>query len=133
MSGKIFKTVFVVWLVLWVVFLAREDKSSQYKTLFDLYRMPRPARAVYLAGKDMGGFLELCLAGMKRGSTYELVGFEEHSIDSVRARYLLWPFHAAEGNTDYKIVLGGAEYTGYQTVKTLGGTKKLLMNKDICR
>ncbi len=130
MKKNFFKIVFSVWIVLWLFFLVREDKDGQYRTLGELYRLKGEGRTRHVVGGDLYDFLRFCRAEIPEGSTYEIVGFDEYSIDKVRARYVLWPLKAGEGRTVFKIVYGSGDIDvpGYGTFRRYGEKGRLLVN-----
>jgi hypothetical protein len=112
-----------VWLVLWLLFLVREDKKGQYAQLYELYSLRSPERMRQVVGPELYDFLMYCRSSLPEGATYELVGFEKYSIDGVRARYLLWPLRSGPGDADYRIVYSAAgelDMPGYSLYTRLG-------------
>jgi hypothetical protein len=96
-----------LWVVLWVVFLVREDKDGQYVMLRDLYGMKNADKPRYLMGADYYDFLVFCRERMAPGGTYEVMGLDPTlAFREVQAKYFLWPFIAGKGHTDYRIVWG---------------------------
>ncbi|MCK5450483.1 MAG: hypothetical protein KAI70_01810 [Candidatus Omnitrophica bacterium] len=112
----IFRAILILWIVLWVFFLVREDKDGQYDSLKYLYGHNYADKVKFIMGKDLYGFSVFCSENIPRGSTYELSGFKKFSIDEVRMRYFLWPLVGTSGGADYKIVFGSGklEYPGYK-------------------
>ena len=101
------KIIFAVWIVLWIFFLVREDKSDQYRELRYLYAHNSAENARYIAGEDLYDFLVFCKDNIPTGFTYRLSGFQKFSIDEMRARYFLWPLKSIADNPDFIIVYGG--------------------------
>lgn len=130
---NIFKLLFVVWLVLWVVFIIREDKDGQYAFLKNLYGTKPENRMRYAVGNDMYDFWEFCKEKIPENSTYEILGFEKYSIDEVRGEYLLWPLRSGDGMTDFKLIYGNPSYEapGYESYSHYKDKGKLLINKEL--
>ncbi len=102
-TNIIFKAIFATWLILWVVFLVREDKKGQYKDLWYFYTHGYNEKVRYILGEDLHDFLIYCKENIPEGASYSLSGFGEFDIASVRARYFLWPLRCGEENADYYI------------------------------
>jgi hypothetical protein len=100
---KALKIIFAVWIILWIFFLAREDKDGQYSTLRYLYTHDSEEKTRYVMGGELYDFLISCRENMPAGSTYELSGFQEFSIDEVRARYFLWPLKSVSEKGEFEI------------------------------
>ncbi len=128
----IFKIILSVWIVLWIFFLAREDKDGQYRMLKYFYTHDPQERIQYLLGDDLHDFLVFCKANISHGDEYELIDFENSSITHVRARYFLWPLKNLKGNSDYKIVLDkkNVDIPGYRVVKPKSALPGLLLIKE---
>jgi len=129
---NIFPAILAVWLVLWIFFMIREDKDGQYDLLRKLYGAgDNNEKNRVMMGKELYDFLVFARDAMPEGSTCELAGFEKFSIDEVRARYFLWPFKCAKGDTDFKIVFEGPipDMPGYEEVKGWEGKGHLLGRK----
>lgn len=127
----VFKTVFAAWLVLWVIFLIREDKDGQYGTLRYLYTHGYDDKLRHIMGNGLYEFLIFCRQNIPEGSTYELTGFERFSVSEVRARYFLWPLKDVGENADFKIVYGkeGARSADYKEYKRYSDTGYILVKK----
>ena len=114
----ILKAIIAVWVLLWLLFLVREDKDGQYRELGYLYTHDYADKVSYLAGEDVFSFLVFCRESLPAGSTYELAGFKEFSIDKVRMRYFLWPLRGTEEDADFVIVYGESKVPlGYKKYK----------------
>jgi len=128
---KVFlQILFAVWVVLWVVFLIREDKDGQYRMLRDLYGLEGEEKSRYVLGGELYDLMVFCRQSIPQGSTYEILGFEKYSIDEVRARYFLWPLRAGSRDTDFKIACRGTGAPpGYVEYKRFDGNGCLLVKK----
>ncbi|MFH1552512.1 MAG: hypothetical protein ABID83_02585 [Candidatus Omnitrophota bacterium] len=129
---NIFKTIFAVWIVLWIFFLIREDKDGQYRSLGYLYTHGYNDKVRYVLGDELYDFLIFCRQQIPEGSSYELVGFKKFSIYEVRARYFLWPLRHVKEDPDFKIVYEGQETPGdgYREYKRYGAKGRLLARED---
>lgn len=134
-KNKIFKIIFIVWIILWVFFLIREDKDGQYKSLKYLYTHDNTDRTRYVIGGKLYDLLVFCRYHMHAGSTFELTGFKKFSIYEVRARYFMWPLKSVAENGDYLISYGGKapQVPGFTGYKKFENTGYLLKRKDITR
>ena len=131
---NIFKLILTVWFVLWVFFLVREDKDGQYGLLRKLYGSSGMENSTrYIMGGDFYDFLVLCRGAIPEGASYEAMGFEEFSIDKVRARYMLWPRKAGCGRTDFKIFCGdnAGSARGYRVFRDFGKKGRLLISEEL--
>ncbi len=128
---NLFRSIFVIWCVLWLFFLVREDKDGQYRALRELYRLKGEARTRHVMGGDLYDFLAFAREKIPAGSTCEIMGFEKYSIDEVRARYFLWPLKAGKGVTDFKIVYGQGVRVpaGYEEFGRFGKKGYLFINQ----
>ena len=135
MKKRIFAIILIVWVVLWMFFLVREDKDGQYRMLkyFDTHSPEE--RVSFLVGDDLYDFLVFCRKNISPGATYELLGFEEFSIKEVRARYLLWPLKSVAEDPDFMIVYGepARKVPGYKEYRTYGNTGLILARKEAVR
>ncbi len=122
-KDRFFKVIIIIWMVLWVFFLVREDKDGQYQTLNSLYRSIGEEKIKVLYGSDMYDFLAYCRGEIPGGSSFEIIGIEEFSIDQVRARYFLWPLINKEGEADFKIVFAvkAPKIPGFRMFREYGG------------
>ena len=129
----IFKIILIVWVVLWVFFLAREDKDGQYGTLSYLYSHKYVDKARHIIGADLFDLLMFSRVNIPEGSSYELLGFKVFSIFEVRARYFLWPLQSVEKDSDFKIVYGKgfARIPGYNEYKRCGSSGRLLVREGL--
>jgi len=129
---NLIRSILVIWCVLWLFFLIREDKDGQYRGLRELYCLKGEARTRHVIGGDLYDFLTFSREKIPQGSTYEILGFEKYSIDEVRARYFLWPLKAGKGGTDFKIVYeeGVRVPAGYEEFGRFGKKGYLLINQE---
>ncbi len=121
----IFKLVIAVWLVLWIVFLAREDKDGQYKMIKYVFTHGEDDRVRYILGDDLYGFIVFAGENMPGGTTYKIEGFEQFSIDEVRLRYYLWPLKCVDNEADFIVYFGSADkkepgYKLFREYKNIG-------------
>ncbi|RKY42848.1 MAG: hypothetical protein DRP85_01415 [Candidatus Makaraimicrobium thalassicum] len=127
-KGKILKLIFAVWLILWILFLLREDKDGQYRSLGYLYAHPYSGKVGYLMGDELYDFLVFCRQHIPGGSTCELLGFKRFSISEMRARYFMWPVRNVEKGADFKIICGEGDIAapGYKEHRKYDGAGRLL-------
>ena len=128
---RVLTIVFIIWVVLWVVFLVREDKDDQYKSLVYAYTHSPEENVRYMMGKDLYDLLILSKTDIPEGSTYVLEGFDEFSIKEVRARDYLWPLKSVKDNPDYVIIYGSQQVDapGYAEYRKIAAGKILARGK----
>ncbi|MBD3426353.1 MAG: hypothetical protein GF409_03865 [Candidatus Omnitrophica bacterium] len=118
---QIFKGVLLVWLLLWGVFLIRQEKDGQYSSLLYAYTHTSSQTLEHIYGSGLYQLAIYCEEKMSGGSTYKTAGFGTLSLDEVRLRYLLWPYRKVERDADYIVMHGGAdELAGYKKVGEAG-------------
>lgn len=121
-SSFALRAVFVVWAVLWVFFLVRQNKKGQYEELAFFYSNTYDSKVEYLLGSGLSELLSFCAAELPQGATYDIRGFERFSIKEVRARYYLWPMRRVEDDPDLILIHGKSRDVprGYRMFKDLG-------------
>ncbi|MFA6636036.1 MAG: hypothetical protein WCV56_02830 [Candidatus Omnitrophota bacterium] len=124
MNAKfVLRSVLLVWIILWVIFLARQSKRGQYAELTYLYANEYGSKVRYLLGDDLEDLLAFSAENLPRGATYDITGFERFSIREVRARYYLWPLYRTEDDPEFIISYGdpGTSPPGYKEFKVFPG------------
>ena len=112
----VLRSVLLVWIVLWMIFLVRQSKRGQYTELTYLYANDYDSKVRYLLGDDLEDLLVFSAENLPRGATYDITGFERFSIKEVRARYYLWPLYRTEDYPEFIISYGapGTAPDGYK-------------------
>ncbi len=125
---NIFKIIFAVWIVLWLLFLIRQDKDEQYSALRYLYTHDSAEKVRFAYGEELCDYLVFCGQNIPEGATYQLLGFKKFSIHEVRSRYFLWPLKGSDEDPDYKIVYGDVTLKppGYKEFKRFGTIGRIL-------
>jgi len=97
--------IFFIWLILWAVFIIRENKAGQYSGLRYLYsHRDYNQRVKYVFGNDLYDFLVFCKSLLPDKATYGIGGSNgKLSYDEVKARYFLWPLKMVSVNPDFII------------------------------
>ena len=113
---NILKAVFITWVVLWALFLIREEKTGEYDRLMKLYASNDGDKIKEFMGEDLYDFLTFVRENVPEGSDYRFEGFERFSVHAVRGRYYLWPSKGASENPEYIVVYGkeDLEVPGYE-------------------
>ena len=97
MKNRILKILFLVWVVLWGAFTARElfvkGNISDYKALL---ARPLEGKHAYLMGDDLYGFVRFCNEKTPEDATFRLEGLDAGSIEARRAVYYFYPRLTAE-------------------------------------
>ncbi len=84
------KIVFIIWVFLWIFFLARGLVKGRFEKYKTLYSLNRDEKLAYILGKELNDFLRLCKEKIPASSTYDIVGdLDEH--DRFRFVYYLYP------------------------------------------
>ena len=114
---NIMRLLFVVWVVMWVIFTIRpilkNSLISEYSQLFG--RSLEDRRAI-VYGKELCAFLRSAKDVMPQGATYAIEGFEDGSVDIVRAEYYLYPCVQSK-DPQYVLTLNNGKYS-IKKVKT---------------
>ena len=128
---KALKAVFAIWIILWILFLVREDKDGQYGSLLYMYSSEYPDKVRFLTGDENYGLISFCRENIPEGSSYSISGFEKFSIDEMRFRYYLWPLRNEVENPEYMILLGDSSTAvpGYKDHKICGKTGRILVKE----
>jgi hypothetical protein len=110
MVKKILTLLFLIWLVLWVVFAARElfykGQMPEYKKLISLSLEGKRAS---ITGERLYEFIVFASAKMPKGSSYGLAGVEEGSLDKRRAVYYLYP-NLEKPDAQYLLVFDAPDF-----------------------
>ena len=120
----ILKIAFAVWVVLWIIFVARElfikDNLRDYEALATRTLEEKHA---YVTGDRLYGFLKFCKENLPQNAAYRLDGVEDGSIERRRAVYYLYPL-LESSEPDFVLVYGSpaAEKNGYLAVAGMGGS-----------
>lgn len=86
------KITFLIWIALWALFTIRPLVKNSYLTQYiALFGHPLNERRAIVYGRNLYSFLEHAKHDMPENATYALKGFEDGSIDVVRAEYYLYP------------------------------------------
>ena len=122
------RVLLVVWVVLWVMFVARElffkGGLRDYRILIgrDL-----EGKHAYVTGDDLYGFIAFCRENIPDRATYAFEGFEEGALDTRRATYYLYP-RMEKPDPDFICVymLPDRPRAGYGLFKKRGDTGYIL-------
>ena len=92
MKYKILKALFILWIVLWIGFLARElfvkNNIRDYKFLLT---RTLEGKHAYVTGDKLYAFLAYCKTQMPEKSAYNIIGMDDGALESRRAVYYLYP------------------------------------------
>ena len=109
MKQTLIKTLFIVWVVLWIGFLARElfvkNNIRDYKTLLT---RTLEGKHAYVTGDRLYEFLTYCKTQMPERSAYNIIGMDEGALESRRAVYYLYP---NVSSTDPNFIIDISQYT----------------------
>lgn len=130
---KALRLIFVGWLILWVIFLIREDKDGQYASLKYLYTHGYAEGVKHIIGPALNDFLLFVGQNLPEGSTYELIGFKKFSIDGYVVRYYLWPLKSVPEDPDFKVFYGASKekIPGYRKFKDYDTRGRIFVREDI--
>jgi hypothetical protein len=128
MRYRIVTLVFIVWIVLWACFFARElFVKGNMRDYRELISRTLDGKRSYVTGDNLYEFLVFCWNNAPKGSTYALEGLDEGSIEQRRAAYYLYPL--IEGpNPDLVFVYNKASLakSGYAVVAALDDSRYIL-------
>jgi len=92
MKRKIFFLAFIVWVILWISFTARElflkGQLTDYKTLLSLSLEGKHA---HVTGLELYEIITRANRQLAPGGSYKLSGVKDNSLDKRRAVYYLYP------------------------------------------
>ncbi|KJJ84461.1 secreted protein [Candidatus Omnitrophus magneticus] len=120
-STKIFKIIILIWFLLWLSFFIFGGKHGQYPIIIKMHNLPHEEKQRYIMGIELYDFLSSCKETISEKNSYDILGLPDHSIEIVRARYLLWPRKKVSVNPDFKILWGllNEEPIGYTKIKKI--------------
>jgi len=118
---KLVYTFFIsAFLLLWAVFLFRENKRGEYAELRYLYAHNDIEKRRFVMGASEYDYLAYCKETLPANATYRIIGLEDIAL--VRARYMLWPARVDLDKPDFLLVFkshysipqGYAEFKKFQ-------------------
>ena len=108
-TEAILRIIFIVWIALWIGFLARElfvkNNIRDYKTLLT---RTLEGKHAYVTGDRLYEFLTYCKTQMPERSAYNIIGMDEGALESRRAVYYLYP---NVSSTDPNFIIDISQYT----------------------
>jgi len=108
--NKFYLIIFIVWIALWAHFiirnLVRKGYINHYKILLS---RDVDGKRSYAYGDQLYEFLKYCKSSMPEGSTYDIIGIIEGSIDQRRIAYYLYPDLCAK-DAKYLLIFDGGKY-----------------------
>jgi len=87
---KIWKIVFIIWLILWFLFLVRGFVKKEFNEFKAISFASIDEKKAYLMGKGLYDFLKYCQENMPIESTYKITG-ELTKHNKARLVYYLYP------------------------------------------
>ena len=125
---NIAKVTFVIWLIIWVNFIARDLFKKKYLNDYRiLIARNEEGKRSYTYGDHLFEFLSFCKAALPAPAGYGLIGIEEGSLDSRRTIYYLYP-HLKSEDADYLLIFNKPDFkkTGYILYKRLDNSRFIL-------
>ena len=117
MKPGILKAIFIVWIAVWLAFLARElFVKGAVRGYGVLLSRPLEGKRSYAYGDRFYEFLVYCKGRIPERGAYKLTGIDEGSIEKWRAVYYLYP-RAEKEDAEYIIGYDGSRYTLKEKVK----------------
>ena len=96
---KIWKAVFTIWIVIWLLFIVRGFAKGEFKRFKALCRADIEQKKEYILGKGFKAFIDDCIKTIPEAGTYKIVGeLDGHSRH--RLIYYLYP-RVESKNPDY--------------------------------
>lgn len=129
MKRVVLKIIAVVWIVLWVVFIARElfvkGGAREYAALLG---RPLEGKHAYVTGDELYGFIDFCRTAIPESATFAVEGLEKDSHDKRRFTYYLYP-RMERPDADFICVyrLPERPRDGYRVAGTLAGKGYILI------
>lgn len=133
-SKKIVKGFFLffslAWLILWVIFMVRENKKGEYVKLGYLYTHSDAEKKRFIMGGDLYDFVDFCKKNIPSGGSYNLIGIE--NLDMVRARYMLWPAVMSQIEPEFILIYKSNLFIpeNYELLKQFQQTGYILKRKE---
>jgi len=126
---NIYLLVVFLWLILWVVFLIKQNKRGEYIQLKFLYTHNDAERKRFIMGQDLYDFVDYCKEQIPAGKTYKFVGIE--GLDMVRARYMLWPAIMDPFDPEFVLLYKSNEVVpgGYGVLKKVNDAEVIFKKK----
>jgi hypothetical protein len=89
---KPLKIIIIIWLVLWINFLARDLFVHGYlRDYSELLNRDAEGKRAYTYGDDLYKFLKFAKSAIPLNNSYKLIGLENLSLAHRRAIYYLYP------------------------------------------
>jgi len=131
MRNIFLKIALAVWIALWPFLIIRELAKggfSEYLKLLPIRTLDE--RRSFVAGGRFYEFLVFCGKNLPKDASYGLAGFDEGSLEEIRAVYYLYP-HLKQGTPDFMLVYNIPVFKadGYQDFIRLDKTRYILKRK----
>ena len=109
MKQTVVKILFIVWIALWIGFLARElFIKNNLRDYTALLSRTLEGKHAYVTGDKLYGFLAYCKKNMPDDATYKITGIDGGAIERRRAVYYLYP---AVENSEPDFIIDMAQCT----------------------
>lgn len=92
----------IAFLVLWLVFMVRENKEGEYRELKYLYTHSDIEKRRCVMLPDEYDYLSFCKKYLPADATYKTAGLEDLAF--VQARYMLWPARVDLNDPEFILV-----------------------------
>ena len=128
MIYKILKIVFLVWVALWLSFVARELFRKGYIHDYrELLIRDLDGKRSYVAGDRFYEFILFSKSELPQDATFDMIGVKEGSIDKRRAVYYIYPAMKSD-DPDYILVYDTAGFakSGYNITARLDDSRYIL-------
>ena len=120
--------ILTAWLIIWINFFIRDLTKAKYlKEYKVLLSRDATGKASYTYGDRLFEFLKFCNGSLPDGTSYDMAGVEDLSLDYRRAIYYLYP-HLNKTEAEYILVFDKPGYTknGYIPFKELDPSRFVL-------
>ncbi len=123
----IIRTVFAIWIVLWVNFILRDlFRKGYFYDYMALIKRGAEGKRSYVYGDYLYPLLRLSKQKLPFGSTYRFIDDEEYSINYRRAVYYLYPLLQSD-KPDYILVYNSTyRKKGYTIFAELDSNRYIL-------
>ena len=93
---------FFAWVLLWIIFAIRGNKSGQYSDLGNCYTHPNYSDKIrYFLGNDFYEFISFSKRNLPPGATYDMPNLTKPDMPELQARYYLWPLRMTSQEPEF--------------------------------
>jgi len=131
MKYKIFKSVLIIWVIIWAFLLIKEIfVKGDLRDYNALLHKSLEGKKAYVTGDRLYEFLTFCNNNLPEGAKYTFLGLKKDSHDKRRATYYLYP-HLETEDADFILVFNEQlpAKDAYEIFSRLDETRCILKKK----